>query len=415
MGMIESRQLDNGLTLLVEPIEGVASVGLTMLTAAGAANEPADRLGVGAVLSEALFRGAGGLDARGHSEALDQLGIKRGCEVQTYHARLSATFIGDRIDGALPLLTDMVRRPRLADASFGPSRDLAVQAIESLEDEPQDKLMIALKHAHLPAPLNRSPMGRIDCLRGMTNEDVRAYFDGAFVAGGSIVAVAGAVDVDDVTRRIEALLGDWAGTGAAPGATDEAERGYQHVHADSTQQHIGIAFDAVPETDARSMTQRVAVAVLSGGMSGRLFTEVREKRGLCYAVHAGYSSLIDRGAVLAYAGTTHERAAETLDVLTGELIRLHDGVERDEFDRAIVGLKSRLVMQGESTSARARAIAHDQFLLGRPRTLDDFAAAIDAVTLDGLNDFLAAHRPGEMTTVTIGPAPLEPAAKGGAA
>ncbi len=404
--MIEKFDYDNGLTLLVEPIGGVASVGMTLLLPGGTASEPADRLGAAAVLSDCVFRGAGELDAKAHSDALDQLGVKRGCAVQTYHLRLSATFIGHQIEQAMPLLTDMVRRPRLIDEGFEPARQLAVQAIDALEDEPQEKLMIELKAAHLPGPLSRSAMGDRDHLLAMNNADVRAHHARTFVPGGAIIALSGDVQPARAHELVGRLLGDWSGKLDRPAADAAPTPAYHHHHNDSAQQHIGIAYDAMAASDERAPLQHVATAVLSGGMSGRLFTEVREKRGLCYAVYAGYSSLLDRGAVTAYAGTTTERATETLDVLGKELRRLYEGVGQDEFERAVVGLKSRIVMQGESTSARASAIAQDEFLLGRPRTLDDCAAEVDAVTLDKLNAFLAENKPGEMTTVTIGPQPL---------
>lgn len=403
-------QFDNGLTLLVEPMAGVASVGVKMLLPAGAAREPAEKLGVGSVLSEMLFRGAGDRDARAHSEALDQLGVKRSSDVQTYHMTLGMTVLGDRLASALPLMTDMVRRPTLGDEAFGPARELAIQGIDALEDEPQQKAMIELKRAHLAPPLNRPTLGERAHLSSLTADEVRAYAGARFAPAGSVLALAGRVDYEAVCEQVERLLGDWSGGASevvSTGASSAGSAGgYRHVEAESAQQHIGVAYPAPAESDEASMLQRVAVAVLSAGMSGRLFTEVRERRGLCYAVSASYRSLLDRGAVFAYAGTTSERAAETLEVLTAELRRLSDGVERDEFDRAVVGLKTRLVMMGESTGARASALAGDEFLLGGPRTLEEVADEIDAVTLDRLNEFVASRRPEEMTIVNIGPAPL---------
>ena len=404
--MIHTHPYDNGLTLLIEPIEGVASAAMTLLLPAGVAYEPADRLGVCAVLSDCLFRGAGDLDAKAHSDAMDTLGIKRGCGVQTYHTRLGATFIGDRFNQALPLLMDMILRPQLTEEGFAPARELAVQAIDALEDEPQQKLMIELKAAHLPEPMGRSDMGRRDHLLAMTAQDVRDFHARTFVPDGAILSFAGHVDPQAVIDTVGEHLGQWTGTIAAPAAQTPPTTEYHHTRAETAQQHIGIAYDAVPQRDDQAILQRVAAAVLSGGMSGRLFTEVREKRGLCYSVYASYSSLIDQGVMMAYAGTTTERAAETLEVLGEQLRAVHDGVMQDEFDRAIVGLKTRVVMQGESTSARARAIASDHFLLGQARTLDACAQEIDAVTLPALNEYLLAHRPGPMTTVTIGPEPL---------
>ena len=406
MHEIEQHQYDNGLALLVEPVDGVQSVGMTLLIPAGTAHEPTDQLGVAAALNEMLFRGAGQLDARAHSDALDQLGVQRSAEPGTLHVRLGARILGDRLDQALPLVLDMARRPQLGDEAFGPSVDLALQAIDSLDDEPQEKLMIELKRQHLPAPFGRSSLGRAEHLQKLTVDQVRAFYQRCFVPDGAIIAFAGCLRFEHVRDRVGELLGDWSGTIAEPTEQSPAPRGYHHEPSDSAQQHIGVAYESIPDPDPLSMTQRLAVAVLSGGMSGRLFTEVREKRGLCYAVYAGYQSMRQRGSVFAYAGTTPQRAAETLDVLTGELKRLSDGVDADEFARAVVGLKTRLVMQGESTAARAAALASDQYLRGRPRTLDDVAAEIDAVSLDSLNRFVAEHRPDEFTTLNVGPEPL---------
>ena len=403
---IHTHTFPNGLTLLVEEMPGVATAGMTWLLPAGAAVEPTNQQGIGAVLEEMLFRGAGDLDARAHADALDERGVHRGASVHTHHFRISATFLGDRAAAAMPLLFDIVRRPHLNEPDLAPAVELAQQAIESLEDEPQEKALEELRLLHLGEPLGRSHMGRPESLRAITPADVRSFVADRFVPGGSILALAGAVEFAPTRDAVAALLGDMRGSAPIPGGSPVRAGGLHHRHADSTQQHIALAAETVGETDPRSVLQRVAVAVLSGGMSGRLFTEVREVRGLCYAVYASYSARRDAGTIYAYAGTTTARAAETLRVLTHELNRIRDGVKTDEFQRAVVGLKSRLVMQGESTSARAHAIAADQFLVGRPRTLAERAAQIDAVTLDALNGFLRENTPESWTTLTLGPEPV---------
>jgi len=152
---------------------------------------------------------------------------------------------------------------------------------------------------------------------------------------------------------------------------------------------------------------RLGIEVLSGGMSGRLFTEVREKRALVYNVSAGYSSLKGYGSILGYAGTSNDRAQETLDTIIVELQRLSDGVTKEELDRAKIGVKAATIMQGESTSARAGSIAHDFFIRGRIRTLEEVKAAIDSVTLDQVNAYLKRNRPEKFTIVTVGPKKLK--------
>jgi predicted Zn-dependent peptidase len=150
-----------------------------------------------------------------------------------------------------------------------------------------------------------------------------------------------------------------------------------------------------------------AVNILSGGMSSRLFTHVREERGLCYAVWASYATFRDRGSVLAYAGTTTERAQETLDVTVRELKRLVDGIEADEVDRVKAGLKSSLIMQEESTGARAASIASDWYYLNRVRTFDEIQSAIDGLTPDTIIGHLKRYPAKDFTMVTLGRDPLK--------
>lgn len=406
MPTIFTHQLANGLHLLAEPVAGAQSLSMSFLTPAGIASEPPDQQGAAALLSEIICRGAGELDARAHCDALDMLGVERGTGVQTTHLSLGATMLAQNADRAIPLLFDMIRRPALDASAMEPSRDLSLQALDSLEDEPQQKVFFMLRKKHYPHPFDRSSMGVREHIETITIKQIREFAKSRFVPGGSVLAFAGKFDWEQLKARVESLLGDWKGTREELVPDNRQLRGYTHVNAKTAQVHIGIAYDAIPEPHEDSILQQSAAALLSGGMSGRLFTEVREKRGLCYAVYAAYASHKRIGAMLAYAGTTAARAQETLDVLESELRRLSQGVDESEFRRAIVGMKSRLVMQGESTGARAGAIAGDQIVLGRPRTLEELATRVTGVTLDRLNRFLRSNPPGQMTTVTIGPAPL---------
>lgn len=409
MSQIHHLELPNGLNLVAQPMPGTQSLAMTMLLPAGAAHEPQGQQGIATVLSEMICRGAGKLDAKTHSDALDLLGVQRSTSVDSTRLRLDATMIGSKLPDALPLLLDMILAPALPGQALAPSCDLAIQAIESLDDEPQQKVFHALRQKHDRAPYNRSPLGSIDDLKKLTHDDVIQFHKETFVPGGSVLALAGNFDWQQLASLVHHLVDHWEGRRKEPVAQPAPRRGYTHVEAPTGQVHIGLAYDAVEEADDASMLQRAAVEVLSGGMSGRLFTQVREKRGLCYAVYASYNSQKHRAAVLSYAGTTAPRAQETLDVLAAELRGLAGNVTQSEFQRAMVGMKSRLVMQGESTGARASAIASDIVQLGRARTLDQLAARVDALTLDDLNAWTADHLPGRMTLVTIGPDPLDPA------
>lgn len=179
-----------------------------------------------------------------------------------------------------------------------------------------------------------------------------------------------------------------------------------HLAADSAQTHIGLAFDAVPYSHDDYYAAWAAVSILSGGSSSRLFTEVREKRGLCYSVYASLNSLLEEARILAYAGTTVERAQETLDVMLAEIRKLKDGIDDSELFRCKARAKSALIMQQESTAARASAIARDWFHLGRVQTLDEIHGKLDRLTVTDILDYVRSHPVDDITLLAVGPEPL---------
>src|SRR5947199_295291 len=203
------------------------------------------------------------------------------------------------------------------------------------------------------------------------------------------------------------LLGDWGGGQVPALKLGRRPPGNEHLAKETTQTQIGIAYPSVPIGDADYYAAQGAVSVLSGGMSARLFTEVREKRGLCYAVWASYQTFKDRASVVCYAGTTNERAQETLDVTLAELKRLQEGIEAEEVARVQAGLKSSLIMQEESTSARAGTLASDWYYLGRVRSPDEIQAAVNALTPDSILDYLRRYPARDFTIVTLGPKELK--------
>jgi predicted Zn-dependent peptidase len=353
-----------------------------------------------------VFRGAGSRNSRQVTDALDHLGLQRSSSVGVYHTRFSCAGLAQQVIQGLAIYTDIVRRPHLPDDGFTGARDLALQALSGLEDEPQRKLMINLREWHFPDPLGRNSMGNRQALEAMAVHDCRQDLRSRYQAQGSILAVAGRIDARQVCDEVERHLGDWNGDGERPIHLTPPPGRVHHQPQQSEQTHIGVAYPSVPETDERYYAARMGVEVLSGGSSGRLFTEVREKRGLCYSVWAGYSGLKGLGSIMGYAGTSNDRAQATLDTLLDELRRLSAGVQADELERAKTGLKAATIMQDESTSARAGAMAHDYFIRGRIRTLDEIKASIDAVTVQCVNDYLAANRPGPFTIVTVGPKEL---------
>jgi predicted Zn-dependent peptidase len=400
-------RLDNGLTLVAEQLPHVRSAAMTLLVKAGSANDPEKACGSANVLSDWIMRGAGDRDNRQLTDYLDSLGIHRSTAAETVFMRSSASMLADNLPAVLGVYADVVQRPQLAEGGFPAARDLAMQQIDAIEDEPAQKLHLLLKARHFPDPFGRPIVGERAHLEALTADALRKDCQKRFTPREAILAVAGAIDFKQLADLVRKNFGDWKPTEPVELPIHSAPRGAQHVQQQTNQVQIGIAYDTVPESDPESIVVQLAVNVLSGGMGARLFSEIREKQGLCYSIQAGYSSLKTIGAILGYAGTAPDRAQQTLDAFFFELERITKGAGADELERAKTGMKSRVIMNGESPAARAGTIAHDYYHYGRPRTLDELRGRIEEVSLEKLNAFLAKRGGTAKTVVTIGPAALK--------
>lgn len=398
-----------GMPVACERVDGARSVSVSWMLPAGAAHDPDNLCGISSVSSELIFRGAGEMDSRAAADAFDRIGALRSAESSIRRLSVSATTTGDRLEELLGLLMDLVRRPRFEAASVDPAKALALQSLASLRDDPQERAVLAARERHLPAPFNRSTYGDEAGIRAITRDNALAWWHDHAVPRGSVMTIAGDVDRDGATARIDDLLGDWSGVRDEPATRQEPPRGYAHETEDTNQVQIVVVQDGPAAADPDADLERLAISVLSGGMSGRLFTQVREVRGLCYAVHASYRADRDRGVTSSYVGTTPERAQESLDVLFEQLEQINRGdVTPDEFRRAQIGMRSKLVFSGESTGARAATMAGDLLTYGRVRTLDERLETLAAITLDQLNDYLRRRKTGRPTIQTLGPKPLTP-------
>ncbi len=414
---MRTHRLSNGLTVVGEAMPDKRAAAWNFLIPSGAATEPEGLDGASGVLEGLCYRGAGERDSRQLSDALDDLGIDRGGGAEVEYTTFGGATLGDYLPDALALYADIVRRPRLLQPDFPADeweaqRDLATQALESLEDNPARKMFVQLRRVYFPDSYGRSPLGTRQGLEALTLDTLRQDHAARFRPDGAILALAGGLDFDKVVERVEALFGGWQGAPPPPPPPAPVTKPIvQHIQQETAQHHIGVAYAGVPSTHPHFYNYRVAVAVLSGGMGARLFTEVREKRGLVYSVSASAASLRGCGFTLCYAGTTPERSQETLDVLLGELKRVAEGVTEAEVERAKIGMLSGLVMQEESSRARAGAIARDQFVLGRVRSLDEVSEQINRVTPQTLMEFFNDCPPRDFSVVTLGPNELTMNAK----
>lgn len=405
---VHTQVFPNGLTLVAEARPEVRSVAFTLLLPAGAVTEPADRLGLSTVLYGLVQRGAGERDTRALSDALEGLGVLRGGGADREFTAFSGALLAEDLEAALTLYRDIVRYPRLPPAEFPAEQALALQALASLEDQPSSKFYEELLRAYFPGPHGRSALGTAAGLSALTAADVQADHARRYRPQGAILAVAGRFEWTALCDLVDKLFGDWQGTAPPLPLPDTTGRpAYRHIPHRAEQVQVGFAYPNVPIGEPGYYESLLAVRVLSGGMGARLFVEVREKRGLVYGVHAEFGAVKGCAYVLCHASATPENSQEAYDVMRAEVEKLPQGVTPEELQRARTGLLSSLVMQGESTVARAGAMARDQYLLERVRTLEEIRAAIESVTPESLQAHLQAHPPGDFTSLSLGPAELQ--------
>ncbi len=404
---IYSHKYSNGLVLVAEPMAWLQSAAFTFLTPSGCIHDPRDRAGLSGFTCEMALRGAGSRDSRQFILDLDNLGVERSESVSNAHTSYSGAMLSDNLPQTLAIYADVLRRPHLPENQIEAGRLAMIQELRAVDDEPAQKTMIELRRRHYPEPWGRPIQGELESLETTTPGDIRRQFERYYRPNGTILGVAGRFDWPRLKDLVGELFGDWSP--GAPDAIEEspAPRRYQHIHYDSHQTQIGIAYDSVAYSDPDYFRAWGAVGVLSGGMSARLFTEVRERRGLCYTVYAVLHTLQHCGAVFCYAGTGADRAQQTLDVTLAELKRLALGIEEHEIERLKARIKSALVMQQESSSARSVSLCRDWYHLGRARTLEEVGTLIDALDSQNINAFLAEHPPEKFTVVTLGSRALQ--------
>lgn len=403
---IRQHTLANGLTLLAERMPHVRSATLYFLVPAGCAHDPVDRSGLASVLAEMAIRGAGERDSESLSLALDNLGVDRGESVGLLNMWFYGGTLARNLPATLAIYADILRRPHLPPEDFEAARDLVLADLQALEDSPQEQVLIELRKRFYPEPLNRDRCGDIAGLNAITMDDIRKQQARAFRPNGTILSVAGNVDWEMLVDLVEKLFGDWPPGTEQPLNIARTHGRSEHLFKGTQQTQIALAFPSVTMTHPMYFAARGAVSVLSGGMSARLFTEVREKRGLCYSVFAIHETLCDRAAVLAYSGTRTDRAQETLDVMLAEMKKLSVSISTEELARVQAGLKTALILQQESTSARAGAIARDWYFLNRVRSFDELQAAVDGLTVQAMLDYAREYPLTRPTVVTLGPTPL---------
>lgn len=382
-------KLKSGMTLIVEEMPAVKSAAYDLTLPGGIVYDKDDSVGASLVLGELTSRGAGPYDARGLSEAFEESGINHGegAELDRYSYR--GVCLSENLPEALRLVSLMVREPKLPGEEIEGIQNLLLQDIASLDDNPSKKVMIELFSKYFPAPYNRPSIGSEPGISAADLNSLRALWAEQFKPNGAVLSVAGNVKAEALLALVEKLFSDWSGEGPKePAFTAISPFAARHIQTDSSQLQIALAFPGPKFGDPSYYAAKVASNILSGGMFGRLFIEVREKRGLCYSVYLRHASTQHAGTVTVYAGTTPERAHETLDVIIAELGRLKGSASEEEINRAKANIKASLIIGEESSSSRASSNSADWKYLRRVRSMQEIAGEIARVGKADIDHYL---------------------------
>lgn len=400
--------LSNGLRVVGEQLAKSQGLALALRFPSGSKDDPEDKLGLAALTTDTLFKGTKKHNARALSDAFDFYGIRHSAQTGIESTAVSLRCLPEHQEKAIGLLCEVLTEPSFPEKEIATSRIQAVQELKHMDDEPMSKAFVLLKELYLGVRWGHTEFGHEETVKTISRNDALNFWSERFVPSGSILSVAGKFDPDTLVASLEKLF---TRNGAAqplenPPAPPAANIS-RHIKKESEQTQIVLAFPGVPRSHADYFAQQAGLGVLSGGMSGRLFTEVREKRALVYSVGAQGSSLRNAGLCYAYAGTTAPRAAETLKVLKAELRRLPTDVTEEEVERAKIGFKSHLIMDQESTGARAREMLDDIYFHNRLIGLDELIAQIDAVKAAHVKSYWEKHPPDPHALVTLGRDALE--------
>jgi predicted Zn-dependent peptidase len=382
---IQETRLANGLRIVTERMPEARSVSLGVWVGVGGRDEPAELAGASHFLEHLLFKGTSTRTARQIAEAVDAVGGEMNAftnrEHTAYYTRLPAGCIDLGLDILGDVLTDPAFRPHEVDAE----RHVIVEEILMNLDMPEDHVHTLLAEAVFPGhPLGREVLGTRETVEAASRDQIADFFAGWYLPHNLVVVAAGNLDHDRVVDGLAGTLGRLEGGKRPVRQPPSSELSPRSVLDDPTEQaHVALGWRAVDHFDDDRYALMVANQILGGGMSSRLFQEVREERGLCYSVYSWASTYADAGCAGVYAGTAPARVGELLHVIDDEIAKLvASGINESELSVAKGYIEGSLVLGLEDSGSRMARLGRSLMARDEVVTVDDQLERIRAVTAD---------------------------------
>ena len=376
-------RLPSGLTVVTAPMPHLETTSLGIWVGAGSRDERPDEHGISHLLEHMAFKGTTRRTARQIAEEIEAVGgdlnAATSVESTAYYARV----LKADVPLALDVLSDILSDPSFDPEELQREQNVIVQEIGAAEDAPDDLIWDRLQSTAFPnQPVGRSILGTRETVRSFDRSKLSGYLTRNYRAPDMVIVAAGAIDhqvmLDAVERRFAVFNGP-----AAPAPEPATFVGGSHIEPrDLEQVHVALAMPGLPIRDPTLYDLQIFTNVLGGGMSSRLFQEVREQRGLCYAIYAFHAPYSDTGMFGLYAGTDADDLAELMRVVVDEIASASETINEAEIARAKAQMKVGLLMALESSSARAEQLARQMIHWGRPIALEELVAKIDAVTAE---------------------------------
>jgi predicted Zn-dependent peptidase len=400
--------LDSGLRVVTEALPELRSVTIGAWVGTGSRDETDTESGASHFLEHLLFKGTADRSAREIAEAVESVGGEMnaftGQEETVFYVRVPDA----HLELAVEILSDVLWRPAFRPDEVDSERQVILEEIGMRDDTPDDLVHDLFAGALFPQhALGRSVLGTDSSIEAMPRDDIASYHAAHYRPGNIVLAAAGNLTHDDLVAQLSSSLGALDGDRPERAADGLGEPGTIAVIERPTEQaHVVVGMRAISHLDPDRYALTVLNQALGGGMSSRLFQEVREERGLAYSVYSYRGAFTDTGMLAIYAGTSPERVHETLEVIDGELDRLtaDGGLPQRELDAAKGHLKGAIAMSLETSSSRMRRLGRAELIEGEIPTLDEIVDRIDAVTgadVERVVERVFTNQP--RTLATVGP------------
>jgi predicted Zn-dependent peptidase len=407
---IGRKDLPGGLRVFTEPLAEATSVSLGVWIRAGSRDEMDEVAGISHLMEHMLFKGTPDMDALGIAQAFEGIGAQENAATGEEYTVLYARFLPEHLGRALDVMSDMILRPTLVDLER--EREVIVEEIKMYEDRPDqlaDEYLSSLIFNE--DPLGRPIIGSAETVRGVDHDTLKGFHKNTYTAPNVFVVAAGKLDSDDVERMVEEKLsglpeGEPFVREASP--TPPASR-FHFRFKETEQYHVSMGSLGIPARSEDRYAMAALNNVLGGGMSSRLFQEVREKRGLAYAVYSYHQGYSDAGAIKTYVGSTTGNVEEAVRIIVEQLGKVMDeAVEDEELERTKQQLKSSTLLALESTSARMNRVGRSVITGAELLTPEEISARIEAVTPEDIARLAKQHlRTDQMYLSAVGPKELD--------